>query len=97
MKWILIVYILTANPQFEAVDGLTKEYTQRRMEFPVPYEHCEMMTTHINYMLNFIRITPYPFVKSLYYAHVRNGDKVLARCIYTDPDNIPDWTDDFLK
>ena len=97
MKWILIVYILTANPQFEAVDGLTKEYIQRRMEFPVPYADCELMTTHINYMQNFIRITPYPFVKSLYYAHVRNGEKVLARCIYTDPDNIPDWTDDFLK
>tara|TARA_B100000959_G_scaffold275956_1_gene329985 strand:+ start:1489 stop:1755 length:267 start_codon:yes stop_codon:yes gene_type:complete len=88
---------MTANPQFEAFDGLTGEYKSRRMEFPMQYEHCERMTTHINYMINFIRITPYPFVKSLYYTHVRNGEKVLARCIYTDPDNIPDWADDFLK
>ena len=97
MKWILLVYIMTANPSFEAFDELSPEYTTRRMEFPMEYEKCEHMTTHINYMQNFIRITPYPFVRSLYYNHIRNGDKVLARCIYTDPDNIPDWADDFLK
>jgi hypothetical protein len=97
MKWILLVYILTANPQFEAVDGLTEEFTQRRLQFPVEYAECELMAAHINYMMNYIRITPFPFVKSLYFEHTRNGDKVLARCIYTDPDNIPNWTDDFLK
>ena len=80
-----------------AVNPMNADEAQRRMEFPVPYADCERMTTHINYMENFIRITPYPFVKSLYYNHKRNGDMVLARCIYADPENIPDWADDWLK
>jgi hypothetical protein len=90
MKWVLIVYIITTTP-------VTEELQQRRLEFPIEYGKCELMAAHINYMMNYIRITPFPFVKSLYFEHTRNGDKVLARCIYTDPDNIPNWTDDFLK
>ena len=90
MKWIILVYIIAVTP----VDA---EQSVRRMEFPVPYADCERMTNHINYINNYIHITEYPFVKSLYWNHKRNGDMVLARCIYTDPENIPDWADDWLK
>ena len=96
MKWILLVYILTPNPGFEAFDGLTGEYSQRRMDFVMEYEHCARMQTHINYIHNFVRITPYPFVKSLYTTHITKGEKLLGRCIYADPDNVPEWADDFL-
>ena len=88
--WILLVYIIAVAP-------LDSDYAQRRMEFPVPYEDCERMTTHINQMEYWIGITEYPFVKSLYWNHKRDGDMVLAQCIYANPENIPDGFDDWLK
>ena len=91
MKWILLVYIAVHTP---LADG----YRERRLEFPMDiYAKCELMSRHINHIESYGHNSGFPFVRSLYWVHVNMSSKVLARCIYADPNNIPDWADDFLK
>ena len=92
MKWILLVYIITTTPVIE-------EHRQRRLEFPIEvYADCALMARHITHIESYIRITSFPFVKSLYHAHKYAGnDTIFAFCVYSDPNNIPEWADEFLK
>ena len=91
MKWILLVYIAVHTP---FADG----YRERRLELPMDvYAECALMSRHINHIQSYGYKSGFPFVRSLYWVHVNMSSKILARCIYADPNNIPDWADDFLK
>ena len=92
MKWIILVYIVTFNTEYNE-----KKYN--RLEFPLPsYHHCLQMAREINSIDYVGYSSRIPFVRSLYWVKMNFAHKMQADCIYADPDKpLPSWTDDFLE